>query len=54
VFDRQGIDAVVNGVAQAIERSSELMRKTQTGYIRNYALAVLMGVVVIVGYFLLR
>ncbi len=48
------IDGAVNGLAWLIRRSSQQLRQVQTGYVRNYALSVLLGVVVIVGYFALR
>jgi hypothetical protein len=30
------------------------LRKIQTGYVRNYALTVFLGVIVIIGYLILR
>jgi NADH-quinone oxidoreductase subunit L len=35
-------------------RLSAGMRQLQTGYIRNYALMFLLGVVLLIGYFALR
>jgi len=52
IFDAQGIDGMVNGVGRAFMRASASVRALQTGYLRNYALAFLIGVVVVVGYFL--
>jgi NADH-quinone oxidoreductase subunit L len=52
IFDTQGIDGMVNGVGRAFMRASASVRALQTGYLRNYALAFLIGVVVVVGYFL--
>ena len=40
--------------SRLVERISEQLRRIQTGYVRNYALSVLLGVVVIVAYFALR
>ena len=48
------IDGAVNGLAQLIQWCADQLRRTQTGYVRNYALSVLLGVVVIVAYFALR
>jgi len=53
-FDPGIIDGAVNGVARAIGWCSAQLRQIQTGYVRNYALSVLLGVVVIVAYFALR
>ena len=48
------IDGAVNALARLIERLAEQLRQIQTGYVRNYALSVLLGVVIIVAYFALR
>jgi len=45
------IDGAVNGVARLVRWCSARLRQVQTGYVRNYALSVLLGVVVIVVYF---
>jgi NADH-quinone oxidoreductase subunit L len=48
------IDGAVNGTGLTVERSSGWLRRIQTGSIRAYAASVLIGVVLVVGYFLLR
>jgi len=48
------IDGAVNGLGRVINWCSSKLRQVQTGYVRNYALSVLLGVVVIVAYFALR
>ena len=48
------IDGAVNGLAKVVRWCSAQLRQVQTGYVRNYALSVLLGVVVIVAYFALR
>jgi NADH-quinone oxidoreductase subunit L len=48
------IDGSVNGLARVVQWCSAQLRQIQTGYVRNYALSVLLGVVVIVAYFALR
>ncbi len=53
-IDLGGIDRLFNGLAGLMGRLSGQMRRLQTGFIRNYALAVFMGVVVILSYLLLR
>jgi NADH-quinone oxidoreductase subunit L len=48
------IDAIANGMAAVTVRFAGSLRMIQTGYVRNYALTVFLGVVVIIGYLLLR
>ncbi len=50
VFDPQGIDGLVNGVGQLFGRFSNGVRALQNGFVRSYALAFFLGVVVILGY----
>lgn len=50
VADRGGIDAFFNGWGQTAAMLSALLRKTQSGLLRNYATAILLGVVVMLGY----
>jgi NADH-quinone oxidoreductase subunit L len=50
----RGIDRAVNGLAWLVGQAGEGLRRLQTGLVRNYALAMLVGVVAILGYFLLR
>jgi NADH-quinone oxidoreductase subunit L len=52
IVDLRGVDGIlVNGTARLASRLSELLRTTQTGFVRSYALAVLLGVVFILAYF---
>ncbi len=44
------IDATANGLARLTNWSSGQLRRVQTGYVRNYAMAVFIGVVFILGY----
>ncbi len=48
------IDAIANGLATVTQASAGRLRRVETGYVRNYALAVFLGVVVIIGYLALR
>ncbi len=48
VVDKGLIDGIVNGAAGAVGIFSQSTRKLQTGYVRNYALAMLLGVVLVV------
>jgi NADH-quinone oxidoreductase subunit L len=42
------IDGFVNGVGRLVELKSEVLRLFQTGYVRNYALSMLLGGVIII------
>jgi len=53
-IDTQGIDAFFNGLASLTGRISASLRKVQNGFVRSYALVVLAGVVIIVGYLILK
>jgi NADH-quinone oxidoreductase subunit L len=52
--DQRGIDALANYLATVTQRLSVTLRKIQNGFVRSYALSVLLGVVVIVGYLILK
>jgi NADH-quinone oxidoreductase subunit L len=54
IFDRKVIDGVVNGTGIAIARSAEGLRRVQTGYVRNYGIIFLLGVVVVLALLLAR
>ncbi len=54
IVDKGLIDGIVNFVATLTGFFSEVFRRAQTGFVRNYALVMLAGVVAIVGSFLLR
>ena len=51
-FDRRGIDGAVNGVARGTAGLAGIGRRTQTGYVRTYALATLAGTLLIAAVFL--
>jgi NADH-quinone oxidoreductase subunit L len=53
-IDTQGIDAFFDGLARLTGRISAALRKVQNGFVRSYALAVLAGVVIIVGYLIFK
>ncbi|MGI9118769.1 MAG: NADH-quinone oxidoreductase subunit L [Acidimicrobiales bacterium] len=54
VLDGKGIDGAVNGVATLVRAGGSRLRVVQTGYVRNYALAMAGGAVLLLGFFLLR
>jgi NADH-quinone oxidoreductase subunit L len=49
-FDRFVIDGLVNATAIAADVTGQILKLFQTGYVRNYALVFLMGVVAILVY----
>ena len=54
VIDPKVIDGAVNGVAGAFRGSGSVLRRTQTGYVRNYVLGITFGTVVVLGFMLTR
>jgi NADH-quinone oxidoreductase subunit L len=50
--DVRVIDGAVNGMGQIVGESGALLRQMQTGSLRTYAVSVLFGAVMIVGYYL--
>ncbi len=53
-FDKRIIDGAVNGVASLVRQGGGHLRKVQTGYVRNYALGLAAGVVLLLGWTLAR
>ncbi|QQS47347.1 MAG: NADH-quinone oxidoreductase subunit L [Acidobacteriota bacterium] len=51
VVDVKIIDGFVNGVARVFAGLANLLRYTQTGYARNYAAVILIGAIIVIGYF---
>jgi len=52
--DQKGIDAFANGLGVWTQNFSATLRKVQNGFVRSYALSVLLGVVFILGYLILK
>ncbi|MCA9876738.1 MAG: NADH-quinone oxidoreductase subunit L, partial [Thermomicrobiales bacterium] len=52
IVDVRIIDGAVNGVALGIGAASQRLRRVQTGLVTNYALAIALGMVVLVGIYL--
>lgn len=53
-FDLRVIDAAGNGLGQLTRQAALRLRALQTGYVRNYAISFFVGLVLMVGYLLLR
>jgi NADH-quinone oxidoreductase subunit L len=54
VIDTKVIDGGVNGVATLVRKSGTLVRRTQTGYVRNYVLGIVLGTVLVLAFMLTR
>jgi NADH-quinone oxidoreductase subunit L len=52
--DQRGIDAIANGLGSFTQWLSVTFRRIQNGFVRSYALSVLLGVVLIIGYLILK
>ncbi|MGE5643652.1 MAG: NADH-quinone oxidoreductase subunit L [Byssovorax cruenta] len=52
--DQRGIDAFANGLGDVTQWLSAAARKVQNGFVRSYALSVLLGVVLILGYLIFK
>ncbi|MFH1184426.1 MAG: NADH-quinone oxidoreductase subunit L [Chloroflexota bacterium] len=52
--DQRGIDGFFNGLGQWTQDLSSSLRRVQNGFVRSYALVVLVGVVAMLGYLLLK
>ena len=48
------IDGAVNGVGALFRSSARVLRKVQTGYVRNYALGLMAGLVLVLAYVVSR
>jgi NADH-quinone oxidoreductase subunit L len=51
-FDLPVIDGAANRLATWTQQAAGLLRRVQTGYVRNYALSVLIGLVLFLSYIL--
>ncbi len=53
-MEAKGIDGAVNGFAWLVRSTARHLRKVQTGYVRNYALGLAGGLVLVLAYVLTR
>ncbi len=51
-LDKYVIDGIVNGLGGLSKGFGEILRKTQTGYVRGYAVLMQLGIVALLGYFI--
>ena len=54
IFDVKIIDGIVNGVANFLGGLASVLRRWQTGIVQNYAVTVVLGVIILLGYLLAR
>lgn len=54
VFDLGLIDGLINGIGHGFRRLAGGLQRLQTGYVRNYALSMVLGVVVLIIWFFFR
>jgi NADH-quinone oxidoreductase subunit L len=54
IVDVMIIDGTANGIASLTKFAGELFRRTETGYLRNYALSLTFGAILILIYFVFR
>ena len=54
LFDRRVIDGAVVGIASTVRRAGMGLRKVQTGFVRQYALGIVLGAVALLAFMLAR
>jgi NADH-quinone oxidoreductase subunit L len=54
VVDAEVIDGAVNGAGAVVQTGAGWLRRLQTGSVRVYAVSVLLGVVLVLGYYVWR
>ncbi len=54
VVDARVIDGAVDGTAEVVRGTGAAVRRTQTGYVRNYVLGVALGTVLVLAFMLTR
>ncbi|HEX8129424.1 MAG TPA: NADH-quinone oxidoreductase subunit L [Pyrinomonadaceae bacterium] len=51
IFDVKVIDGLVNGLARATSGVGDITRRLQAGFVRGYAAVILLGALLVIGYF---
>ena len=51
-FDLGFIDGIVNGIGYAVAELGKGLRQIQVGFVRSYAAIILLGALVVLGYFI--
>lgn len=53
-FDLPIIDGAANGLGDLVKAAASRLRRVQTGYVRNYAISVFVGLLLVLSYLVLR
>jgi NADH-quinone oxidoreductase subunit L len=53
-FDANVVDGAVNGTATVVKETAGVVRKSESGYVRGYAVVIGIGVVLVLGWFLFK
>jgi NADH-quinone oxidoreductase subunit L len=53
-FDDSVIDGIVNGTASLTRGLGSVLRRLESGLVKDYALSILVGTLVVIGYLVLR
>jgi NADH-quinone oxidoreductase subunit L len=53
-FDARVVDGAVDGTGKGIRASAQRLRRSESGYVRNYALGIGVGAVLLLGWFVAR
>ena len=51
IFDVKVVDGLVNGLARATSGVGDIARRLQAGFVRGYAAVILLGALLVIGYF---
>jgi len=51
IFDVKVVDGLVNGLARATSGVGDITRRLQAGFVRGYAAIILLGALLVIGYF---
>jgi NADH-quinone oxidoreductase subunit L len=51
-FDLGFIDGIVNGIGHFVMELGNVVRQVQVGFVRTYAALILIGAIVLIGYFI--
>ncbi|MBK9155179.1 MAG: NADH-quinone oxidoreductase subunit L [Chloracidobacterium sp.] len=51
-FDLGFIDGIVNGIGSFVKELGDIARRVQVGFVRSYAAVIMLGAIVVLGYFI--
>jgi NADH-quinone oxidoreductase subunit L len=53
VVDNALIEGAVNGTAAVMQRAGGRLRRIETGYVQEYALGIILGAIIVIGYLMI-